>query len=179
MLLAKALLDRMPSAFLLILTPQATRAQEVVREVEIPLERTRIDTMSHPEVKATLPVADIGLITTGLFEEAHLSNVVCCPIKFAEYLAAGVPVVLAERIGDYSEVARQHDLGVVLGADESLEHAAARAVSSFTHHDRLLWGRRCYEFASRHLSSDVRVRTLRHLYTHLGISMAGTADICL
>jgi glycosyltransferase involved in cell wall biosynthesis len=37
------------------------------------------------------------------------------PIKIGEYLAAGLPVVMTERIGDYSEWVAQHHLGAVIG----------------------------------------------------------------
>ena len=36
------------------------------------------------------------------------------PTKFGEYLAAGVPVVLTDCIGDYSRWAEEFRLGVVL-----------------------------------------------------------------
>ncbi len=41
-------------------------------------------------------------------------NRVSSPTKFGEYLAAGCPVVMTERIGDYSQLAREHEVGVVL-----------------------------------------------------------------
>ncbi|HEX8652846.1 MAG TPA: glycosyltransferase [Pyrinomonadaceae bacterium] len=47
------------------------------------------------------------------------------PIKIGEYLAAGLPVVMTERIGDYSEWVAQHDLGVVIGKLDEEHYAEA------------------------------------------------------
>lgn len=56
------------------------------------------------EVYATLAMADYGL----LFRENTVTNQVAAPVKFAEYLAAGLKVLITEGIGDYSSLIFKH-----------------------------------------------------------------------
>lgn len=53
---------------------------------------------------------DYGL----LFREKNLINKVAAPIKFKDYLSAGVPVILTAGIGDYPKYTREHGLGFIL-----------------------------------------------------------------
>jgi hypothetical protein len=41
-------------------------------------------------------------------------NEVASPVKFGEYLASGLPVVMSAGIGDYSELVRRKKVGVIL-----------------------------------------------------------------
>jgi len=47
-----------------------------------------------------------------------VTNQVASPTKFAEYLAAGMPVIISERIGDFSGMVRHHQLGIVIDPDQ-------------------------------------------------------------
>jgi hypothetical protein len=54
--------------------------------------------------------ADMGL----LIRERHPLNEVAAPTKFAEYVMTGLPVMISEYIGDYSEFVRNKNIGIVL-----------------------------------------------------------------
>lgn len=49
-----------------------------------------------------------------LLREKSLVNEVASPTKFAEYMLCGLPCILTEGIGDYSRLAREHDIGTVI-----------------------------------------------------------------
>ena len=57
-----------------------------------------------------LAAADISV----LLRENNLVNKVASPIKFAEYLAAGLPVILTDCIGDSGSLAREQKVGFLL-----------------------------------------------------------------
>ncbi|HOZ40659.1 MAG: hypothetical protein IPN62_14435 [Flavobacteriales bacterium] len=61
------------------------------------------------EVGPVLAIQDLGI----LLRESTITNKVSSPTKFAEYLAAGLPVIISSGIGDFSEAVRAHGLGVV------------------------------------------------------------------
>ncbi|HUR85618.1 MAG TPA: methyltransferase domain-containing protein [Solirubrobacteraceae bacterium] len=71
-----------------------------------------------------LHAGDIGLC----LYRASSSRRACAPTRFAEYLAAGMPVAVTPGVGDLDTLVTEHDVGVVLaGEDErSLLDAAAR-----------------------------------------------------
>ncbi|HMU77724.1 MAG TPA: hypothetical protein PKA86_07875 [Bacteroidia bacterium] len=69
--------------------------------------------VKHSEVSGILKSCDIGI----LIREKSVTNQVASPTKFAEYLSAGLPVIISEGIGDYTSFVNQNDCGWVL--DES------------------------------------------------------------
>jgi hypothetical protein len=48
-----------------------------------------------------------------MIREDTITNRVASPTKFAEYLAAGLPVLISAHIGDFSTTVRANDLGLV------------------------------------------------------------------
>ena len=66
------------------------------------------------EVAGILAACDHGL----LVREDTVTNQVASPTKFAEYLAAGMPVIISARIGDFSGMVRHHQLGIVIDPDQ-------------------------------------------------------------
>lgn len=59
------------------------------------------------EVPDYLLAGDYGL----LIREKSVTNKVASPVKFAEYLACGLNVIVSENLGDYSEFVLQHNCG--------------------------------------------------------------------
>lgn len=73
--------------------------------------------LKHSEVQDFLQICDHGI----LYRELSVTNRVASPTKFAEYLSAGLPVIISEGIGDYSLFTAKHACGHVLrGRDEFL-----------------------------------------------------------
>ena len=66
--------------------------------------------VSKEEVGPILVCCDYGL----LIREESITNQVASPVKFAEYLAAGLKVLISENIGDYSDFVINHQCGYVV-----------------------------------------------------------------
>lgn len=94
----------------LVLTTQPEQFRVHLQRAGVQSEHATILSVSHSEVSQYLSVGDAAL----LIRERCLVNEVASPVKFAEYLAAGLPVIISEGVGDYSELVREHRLGVVL-----------------------------------------------------------------
>jgi hypothetical protein len=62
---------------------------------------------SPEEIPAMLLAGDYGL----LIREHSVTNEVASPVKFAEYLCCGLPVIISEGLGDYSEFVRTFGCG--------------------------------------------------------------------
>ncbi|HTB07614.1 MAG TPA: glycosyltransferase [Bacteroidia bacterium] len=61
------------------------------------------------DVQKYLQAADYGL----LIREDSVTNAVSSPVKFAEYMAAGLPVIISEHIGDYSSFVTEKNCGML------------------------------------------------------------------
>jgi len=67
--------------------------------------------LKHTEVTNALLACDAGI----LYREQSITNKVAAPTKFAEYLSAGLPVIISDHLGDYSDFVRSEKCGQVLG----------------------------------------------------------------
>lgn len=67
--------------------------------------------VAHETVPETLAACDMGI----LIREQSVTNRVASPTKFAEYLSAGLPVLISDNLGDYSEFTRLNGCGLIIG----------------------------------------------------------------
>jgi glycosyltransferase involved in cell wall biosynthesis len=96
----------------------------------------------EPEkVSEYLTASDYGL----LIRESSVTNSVCSPVKFAEYLAAGLPVIISENIGDFSIFVKDNNCGFIASEIkwESLKRPSSEEKS------------RIQEVAELHFSKEV------------------------
>lgn len=66
--------------------------------------------VSPQEVPAYLLAADYGL----LIREESVTNKVASPVKFAEYLACGLKVIISQHLGDYTEFVINNNCGSLM-----------------------------------------------------------------
>lgn len=69
------------------------------------------------KVRNLLVAADYGI----LVREDSVTNKVSSPVKFAEYLACGLPVIISNNIGDYPLFVKQHKAGIVFSEIGNLQ----------------------------------------------------------
>jgi glycosyltransferase involved in cell wall biosynthesis len=62
------------------------------------------------DVPHFLIACDYGI----LIREKSVTNQVASPVKFAEYLACGLPVIISSKLGDYSEFVKLNECGFIL-----------------------------------------------------------------
>lgn len=157
-----------PSVHLLALTqqPEAMRTMASKEELQ---DAVTAFTVTHDDVPRYLAAADLGLITTGLLERPVLANQVCSPVKFAEYLAAGLPVLMAEGVGDYPRVIHEQKIGWVVPSAATPEdlQRLARTVVDTARNNANRYRRRCIEAAEQELNSRLHVGRIEKLYARL------------
>lgn len=108
----------------MFITPQVDTARDALRRAgwsREELGRVVVRSAAPAEVHRLLAAADYGL----LLRQADAVNRVACPVKFGEYLAAGVRPILTPGIGEQSELIGRTNLGVVIPPDD-VEQAARR-----------------------------------------------------
>jgi glycosyltransferase involved in cell wall biosynthesis len=101
--------EKRPQLHLLLITPQSAEAEYFLHKLLSPDSYT-IRKSGHNEMVRWLNAADAGL----LLRESNAVNQVAAPTKFAEYLLCGLPVVMTDGIGDFSELVKTEKVGIVL-----------------------------------------------------------------
>jgi glycosyltransferase involved in cell wall biosynthesis len=92
-----------------------------------------------------LAAGDLGL----LLRDPHPVNRVASPVKFAEYLAAGLPVLVSPGVGDAAAIVERERVGFVHRPRRALGAVMAQVAA-----DRAGYGVRCREAARRLFDSD-------------------------
>ena len=141
-------------ARLVLLTHDEAGGRALLREEAVAAAAVR--TLTPEDTARTLAAFDAAF----LLRERDPVNEVAAPVKFGEYLHAGLPVVITEGLGDASSWVRDHGLGVVL-PDPRDEGNAARVAAAIGTFDR----ERCRAFARERLTfaraADLYVRAYR------------------
>jgi hypothetical protein len=100
------LLLRQENIEVLFLTKKAPEIEKLI--VRHP-ERVKRKFVAHNEVQSELEKCDYGI----LIRDDKVTNQVASPVKFAEYLNAGLHVLISENLGDFSAFVAQHQCGVI------------------------------------------------------------------
>jgi glycosyltransferase involved in cell wall biosynthesis len=87
--------------------------------------------LSHEEICEVLNASDMGV----LLREPSEASKGASPVKFAEYLLCGLPVVLPRGIGEYSDLIKDENLGVVAEDLMDLEGLARRCIQYLDEHN--------------------------------------------
>jgi len=146
---------------LLVLTREDSAPfEELCQQAEIDLVTRSVPST---EVPSYLSAADIGLC----FRHRYSSQLSCSPIKLAEYLACGVPVVATSGCGDYDELIESQRVGSVIKSDDAKSRlAAARDIERLLADDAI--GERCRSTARRFLGlTEVVVPRYSEIYRSL------------
>jgi len=110
--------------------------------------RTLQQWIKPEDVHGFLCIADYGL----LIREKNQTNGTASPVKFGEYLNAGLKVILSKNIGDFSDLVTSHNLGHIYANDHI-------KLSPLTFEER----QRLNEFADLHLSKNAYQSAYRKL----------------
>lgn len=100
---------------LLLLTPDINIANELIEESDIK-DVSYALSVDLDEVNSYLNASDLGLL---LREDVPMNNV-ASPTKFAEYLMAGLPIIISYGIYDFANVINKTGYGVVVSRLETI-----------------------------------------------------------
>ncbi|HOM47298.1 MAG TPA: glycosyltransferase [Candidatus Hydrogenedentes bacterium] len=141
--------------FLLLLPEkEQEKAREWLHDYGVSDESVTMLEARHDEVPLYLQEAHAGL----LLRKEDPVNQVASPTKFGEYLAAGLPVLLTEGIGDFSALVEKEGLGMIVPSslldtteanDEELEQILQFLKQTVSGRDQMR--RRCVHYARTEL----------------------------
>lgn len=119
-----------------------------------------IEYLDPAEVAQRLPHALVGVIP----RVEDQANMVACPTKIAEYLAAGVPVLVSRNLGGWSKRLSEWGVGCELEAADELVGRFCENVRR----DRVAMGSLCRSIARQHFSIEAASASLVRLYSQMG-----------
>jgi glycosyltransferase involved in cell wall biosynthesis len=158
--LFKRLLNMEPKLHYLAITRDRQVLLELCERENIPEHSRTIISLNHQDVPKALCAADIGL----LLRDKCPVNMVASPVKFGEYMAAGLPVIISKEIGDYSALVEKLSLGVVLNETSLCPSDAQRILDTI--HSRAKLTEKCNETAKA-LDTEESAKKICLLYTSI------------
>ncbi|MBN1514514.1 MAG: glycosyltransferase [Phycisphaerae bacterium] len=161
-----AIRAEMPDARFLVLTREAKPLRAELARAGVRDGDVTICSAPHRKVASFMMAGEVGL----LLREDILSNHVASPVKFAEYLRCGLPVILTPYIGDFGAFVTAHGVGQTVGFPIRAHEvaAAARALRTRLEIEGETFRRRCSQVAGEYLSWDAQGGKLIALYRGLG-----------
>lgn len=155
----------MPDAHMFALSGDAGPFVEHLQRAGVGTEDITVRSAPHEQVGAYLMAADLGL----LLRENSMTNLVASPVKFAEYLRSGLPVMLTPYVGDFSAFVTSMGCGAVVefpvDGDEVVQAALAIRARVDAQGDAGRAERS--QLAGDNFSWDVQVRQLLQMYETL------------
>lgn len=121
-----------PNSFFIILTPDGDIAKQLFTQNGIPESSFFITYISLAEINDYLNATDYGI----LFRENLPINNQASPTKFAEYILAGLKVIISEGMGDFSEFVQEHDCGQVVSLMEGAFDVDTQKLSPYASEKR-------------------------------------------
>ena len=118
----------------------------------------------HEEVPTYLPMGDVGL----LLRSESIINRVASPVKFAEYLACGIPVLATKGIGDVSYLIRKYRVGSIVGLNNN--DSKIRGVDSVLDlilNERQKLRESCKNIARNYFSLEKYIKKYHDIYIEL------------
>ncbi len=151
--------------FLALINNEQQAAEDVLKSHGIGKESYKVLALSHLEVPEWLREADVSL----MFYRRNNSYAGCCPTKFAESLACGVPVIINKDIGDCDEIVRKEGVGFVA---EDFQEPTFRKISDDFLSFRKERGKgnidiRCRSVAENLFSLETGIKRYLELYNKL------------
>lgn len=133
------------------------------RKNDLSIDDLTIKSTSYNDISKLMRIADCGIF----FIKPSLSKRSSCPIKFAEYLACGLPVVLNLNVGDTDKILERNKVGVVIKVFNREEYViCARDLQEMMKsRDSLI--NRCYNTAKSLFSLDFGVEKYYQVYKQL------------
>lgn len=165
----KCAAKRMRDAHFLILTQlDKSYALETIRSSGLDMGYATIYNAPYDSIPKYLSVSNVGIF----FIKPVFSKLSSSPVKYAEYLASGLPVIINSGIGDTDEITREHRVGVVVeGFDKYHYDKALNELMELLKDPDIPM--RCRSTAERYYSLAAAVDKYHAIYKNLMTQAAG------
>ena len=136
--------------------------RDTLRDKNVQDEDVEIQAVPYESMPASLVLGDVGIA----FMKSTFSKRASCPIKVAEYLACGLPVVINAGIGDTEDLIERNRVGVVVRDFSPAGYAMAIGELSKLRKDPDL-SARCRRVTQGELSIQMGVHRYQEVYRRM------------
>jgi hypothetical protein len=127
------------------------------------LGEDRILELNRSEMRPLISASSFGMSVC--HNDAGVSLKAAVPTKIAEFLSVGRPVVINKGLGDFDEIFKESDVGVILdGSSENLLAGVEKVLRLIQDPETPY---RCREVAEKYFSLDVGVDSYLEIYSKL------------
>lgn len=161
--LFKVVSKRIPNSYFTFLTHDEPESiYSIAKDKGVDASRIAVKVLKMQEIPNYLNGCQAGVFFINPYKRYNSS-----PIKFGEYLASGMPVIVNSGIGDCDEVVLKEKTGVVID-DFSLQEyeRAAEELNSLMSEGHIL-RERCVRAAERHFSLEMGIKKYLDIYGRL------------
>ena len=148
--------------FLILTNTDKNYAIDIMKKRGLDSRYVTIDSVSYQAVPDYLSVCDCGMF----FIKPVFSKLSSSPVKFGEYLASGLPVIINPGIGDTEEIVKDNGVGVVVQSFDGPGYSNALTELANLLKDEKL-AKRCNSVAIDHLSLEIAVEKYNDIYSKL------------
>lgn len=148
----------------LVLTTAPRSFDNICKEEGLNDNQYTLMHVAQEHVPSYLGAGDMGF----LLRDGSLVNRVASPVKFAEYMAAGVPVLMSPEIGDLSSAGLRQGVAAMVPSlepnKEGLRTLDLFCTNVVRHRD--MYAARCRKYACSDLSLKLYSRMVEDAYSH-------------
>jgi len=150
--------------FLILTQSDKTYAANLIKKKGLDMRHVTVTEAPSTAVPDYLAVCDIGIF----FIKPVFSKLSSSPVKFAEYLSSGLPVVINACIGDTERMVKRYNLGTIVDEfnDEGYTKAL-KALMKMIEGERDALKSRCRIVAERELSLKMATEKYYKVYASL------------
>jgi len=142
-----------------VITYQKNKFEQYFSNVEDLKINIEIISVRPNQIKNNFLDCNFGILYRG----KNIVNKVAAPLKFAEYLSVGLPVLVSDELGDISDMVESHNLGVVIkdGAIKNALIQMKKLINNSSTYER------CYKFAVEYLNVEKSFQQYISIYNSL------------
>ena len=150
--LFRAVCAKKNDALLAIFTTHQQQFRHLLGRYDIGEENYVVRQVPSEQLGGYFKLASLGV----MLRQSHVLNEVAFPVKFAEYLYAGLPVLTTEAVPACAAMVKDNQLGVVVDPDvANWVDAAVQTILQWLRENAPAdSAKRCHQFASQQLSFD-------------------------
>jgi len=148
--------SQIENTFVICLTPDIITAEDLRNKYQINKNKIFIKQEANNKINNYLNAADVAVI----FRKKIPTNYYASPTKLAEYLVSGIPIIVSEGIGDYSEFISTHNCGMEV---KNNIDSIMKSIKQFPVYNR----ERNAKFSQKYFSKQSQIKKYLTLYSEI------------